>query len=251
MKLEQIHSGVARRHPRLATALASVLGMRGRLWRHNIPKETGFWEKYLDTCGGPLWSTGYHRRIDPNSAFDPDVGRFLKDETTAVLDVGAGPITMLGYVWNGYRVRITAVDPLAREYDSMLAKRGIVPAVRTQEGWAEELDSIFAPGSFDVTHARNSLDHSIDAKRAIQQMYGVTKPGGVVYLRHHENEALHQRFRGLHRWNFAIDTKGHMLLSTPGRLTVNLNTLFERVETERKRDTGFVEAVIRKPLTAA
>ena len=148
-------------------------------------------------------------------------------------------------------VRITAVDPLAGEYDSMLAKRGIVPAVRTQEGWAEELDSVFAPDSFDVTHARNCLDHSIDARRAIEQMYAVTKPGGVVYLRHHENEALHQKFRGLHRWNFAIDPRGHMLLSTPGKLTVNLSTLFERVETERKQDSGFVEAVIRKPLKSA
>ena len=42
-----------------------------------------------------------------------------------------------------------------------------------------------------------------------------------------------------------------MLLSTPGKLTVNLSTLFERVETERKQDSGFVEAVIRKPLKSA
>jgi SAM-dependent methyltransferase len=231
--------------------MASILGMRERLWRNNIPYETGFWEQYLDTCGGPLWSTGYNRRIDPNSTFDADVGRFLKDENATVLDVGAGPITMLGYVWNGHRVRVTAVDPLAKEYDAMLAKRGIVPAVRTQEGRAEELDSILAPDSFDVTHARNCLDHSIDARRAIERMYAVTKPGGVVYLRHVENEALHQNFRGLHRWNFTIDTRGDMLLSTPGKPTVNLSTLFERVETERKKDNGFVEAVIRKPLKPA
>jgi hypothetical protein len=95
------------------------------------------------------------------------------------------------------------------------------------------------------------LDHSIDARRAIERMYTVMKPGGVVYIRHHENEALYQKFRGLHRWNFAIDTRGHMLLSTPGKLTVSLSSLFERVETDRKKDGGFVEAVIRKPLKPA
>src|SRR5262245_36133007 len=149
MKLGRISSFVARRYPNLPAAMASLFGMRERLWRNNIPFETQFWEKYLDTRGGPQWSTGYNRRIDPSSAFDPDVGRFLKDENITVLDVGAGPITILVYVWNGQRVRITAVDPLAKEYDAMLAKRGIVPAVRTQEGRAEELDSIFAPDSFD------------------------------------------------------------------------------------------------------
>ena len=148
--------------------------MRGRLWRNNIPKETGFWEKYLDTCGGPLWSTGYNRRM---IRIGVRSGRGTVPDRRNRFGSGRGsrPITMLGYVWNGNRVRITAVDPLAGEYDSMLAKRGIVPVVRTQEGWAED-GLVFAPDSFDVTHARNCLDHSIDAKRAIEQMYAVTKP---------------------------------------------------------------------------
>ena len=40
--------------------------------------------------------------------------------TVRVLDVGAGPLTALGKVWPGRTLELTAVDPLADEYNAIL-----------------------------------------------------------------------------------------------------------------------------------
>lgn len=50
-----------------------------------------------------------------------------------VIDVGAGPVSVLGH---HTEVFLTAVDPLADEYNALLDKAGIVPTVRTSVGKA-------------------------------------------------------------------------------------------------------------------
>jgi SAM-dependent methyltransferase len=119
-----------------------------------------------------------------------------------LIDVGAGPITSIGYTHPGVDLDITAIDPLAEEYDELLAEYGITPPVRTISGSAEELLTQFAPGSFDVAHARNCLDHGVDPVRSIRNMVRVVRPGGAVVLRHALREAVTQNYRGLHGWNF-------------------------------------------------
>ena len=242
--LTRLRASVRHRLAWLPTAMASLAGARESLWRRNLPEELIFWDQYLANKGAPLYKEGYRRRVDPNSQLDPDLGRYIKDENATVLDVGAGPITMLGYVWNGHRVRITAVDPLASQYGELLTKHGIIPPIPTQDCRGEELTTMFPLNFFDITHARNCLDHSIDAVESIKQMYAVTKPGGVVYLRHLEAEAKHASYRGLHRWNFEL-IDGDMTLSSPGRSATSLNTVFGAVEAWR--NGTFIEAAIRKP----
>jgi hypothetical protein len=79
-----------------------------------------------------------------------------------ILDVGAGPLTVLGKKWPGRDVRITAVDANAAEYDGLLAKHGIKPFCRTKFGYAEDLASVVPLSAFDLVHARNCIDHSKD-----------------------------------------------------------------------------------------
>lgn len=234
---------VRRMYSWIPTAAASVFGVRERLWRTNLPEELEFWDNWL-AHEGAQYVRDYRRRIDPNSEFDPDLGRLIHDANATVLDVGAGPITILGYVWNGQRVRITAVDPLAAEYAALLSKYSISPPVQTLTGRGEELAAIFPANCFDITHARNCLDHSIDAPLSIEQMYAVTKPGGIIYLRHHEAEARSGGYQGLHRWNFELINE-EMTVSSPGRAAVNLNRRFAHMETRRTGD--LIEAIIRKP----
>lgn len=172
-------------------------------WESGIDEELAFWDDWLATGGEP-WPDDFQHRCRPDAplqshitdALAPQVG---KDVT--VLDVGAGPLTYLGKQWAGHNLTITAIDPLADGYDTLLQKHRIIPLVRTQKGFAERLVTQFGENRFDLVHARNCIDHSHDPWRAIQEMVAVTKPGGLIYMHHAVNEAETQNFQGFHLWN--------------------------------------------------
>jgi SAM-dependent methyltransferase len=108
----------------------------------------------------------------------------------------------VGYRLPGKSVSLTAVDPLAHEYDRVLAKAGVVPPVRTERVDGEGLLEHFGPGRFEIAYSRNALDHAVDPLAIIRNMLGVVRPGGHVILRHVRNEALRQGYVQLHQWNF-------------------------------------------------
>ncbi len=59
-------------------------------------------------------------RLDPNSVVTDDlVGRHLRwlaSTEVSILDVGAGPLTIINKTFPGKTLTITATDPLADEY---------------------------------------------------------------------------------------------------------------------------------------
>lgn len=120
----------------------------------------------------------------------------------SILDVGAGPVSAVGYRFPGKSVSLTAVDPLADEYNRLLAKAGVVPPVRTERVDGEGLLEHFGPDRFDLAYSRNALDHAVDPLTIIRNMLGVVRSGGHVILRHVRNEALRQGYVQLHQWNF-------------------------------------------------
>src|SRR5215469_4530 len=110
-------------------------------------------------------------RSDPNTPFQDYLRGLIEVPAGAqirVLDVGAGPLTTIGRKWPGRELHITAVDPLAAEYDDLLRKLEIDPPCRTAFAFAEELSAIFTPSSFDLVHSRNAIDRSKDVLKAIK-----------------------------------------------------------------------------------
>jgi hypothetical protein len=75
----------------------------------------------------------------------------------SILDVGAGPLTWLGYRYSGKKLTIVPVDPLAAEYDRLLHEAGLEPPVRTIPVAGEELLEHFDPGALtSPTHPTRS-----------------------------------------------------------------------------------------------
>jgi len=138
-----------------------------------------------------------------------------------VLDVGAGAVSAVPKVHPGRTFEVTAVDPMARQFDALLREFGIEPWVRTQPGTGEELLDLVAAGTFDVAHASNSADHTHDPALVIRNMLLAVKPGGLVLLRHERNEAVNEHYRGLHQWNFDLEG-GDFILWRP-RVRRNLS----------------------------
>jgi SAM-dependent methyltransferase len=207
---------------------------REQAWERELGSELGFWEDYLDS-GGLEWPDEYAERLDPSTPLREhliaDRLDALPSPLISILDVGAGPMTTLGKTHPGKTLAITAVDPLATEYDRLLEQAGLTPPVRTVTCRGEDLLERFLPESFDVAYARNSLDHGNDPLLIIRNMVQLVKPGGLVVLRHYRTEGETELYTGLHQWNFEVEG-GDFLVWSPQRRHNLTRVLGRQVELE-------------------
>ena len=196
--------------------VATARGVRGRvlrrrlfeaLWERELDSEVTFWKTWLMT-EGLEWRDDFRERLDPASVLAHDVVverlREIPAETISILDVGAGPLTILGKTFPRKVLNITPIDPLAEHYSHLLDSLNIDPPVRTTPGHGERLLELFEPKSFDIAFAHNSVDHSYDPVLVIRNMLQVIKDHGSVVLSHMRNEAENEGYSGLHQWNFDV-----------------------------------------------
>ena len=184
-------------------------------WSTGLKEEMEFWDDWFRTKGS-IWPEEYKRRLDPLqplSWYHRDFIDHLPGDRVRILDVGSGPLTVLGKTHPSKDLIIVATDALAHKYDDLLSKYGIDPPVRTISANAEVLTRVFPENSFDLVYAQNSLDHSYDPLEAIRQMIGVAKEGRFIVLDHVENEAENEHYRGLHQWNFSVQ-EGDFVISS-------------------------------------
>jgi hypothetical protein len=124
----------------------------------------------------------------------------------SILDVGAGPLTAAGHRWPGKILRITATDPLAARYRTILEDLHITPPLWTVALAGEHLQDAYGLAAFDISYAQNALDHSNDPWGILRQMFAVSR--SFVALKHFRNEGEHNGYVGMHAWNIDIDTRG-------------------------------------------
>lgn len=113
----------------------NVSGASSR-WSEGLEEESAFWLRWLSSGGDP-WKEDFVRRTTADFELQWHIQRYLPsadDAELEILDVGSGPLTVLGKRWGNRRLHITAVDPLADMYDRHLAATGITPIVRTIRG---------------------------------------------------------------------------------------------------------------------
>jgi SAM-dependent methyltransferase len=233
----------------MSAALRRLAAAAGREFRMRRPpavhrraaleQEVEFWRNWFAT-GGLQWPEDFAFRTDPDAEVDDPVLRevleAMPQAKLSILDVGAGPITGIGFRYPGRELALTAVDPLAAEYDRILSEHALEPPVRTQTLRGEDLLSRFAPGSFDVAFARNALDHALDPLPIIHNMVAVVRPGGYVVLRHAVNEAVTEDYGQLHQWNFDERDGRCLVWRRPGRHRDVAVELGDRAEVRCTRD---------------
>lgn len=197
------------------TALLRRLGLLKTEWADGLPEELSFWESALANQG-KNWNTEEFRiRTNPQLELQKDLQQLVPapaGATVRVLDVGAGPLTRVGKRWPGRTVELVALDPLAKEYNALLARLAVPAVIPVTFGHGEKLLEQFAANSFDLACAYNSLDHSYDPLQVIQQMLAVVKPQHYVYLSHFLNVGVQERYHGLHQWNFNL-RQGELFVS--------------------------------------
>jgi SAM-dependent methyltransferase len=186
-------------------------GLGRRLWWRTRGKrsELNFWAAWLvGAPGAEEWAYDRELRFEADTLIRDPLLRAELDRHPAqeisILDVGAGPVTRLGYRYPGKALRIVPVDPLAEAYARLLADANLVPPISTLAVAGEALVDQFGPRAFDIAYAVNSLDHSADPFTIISNMVAVLRAGGIVLLRHKRNEGESARYGGLHQWNFDV-----------------------------------------------
>jgi len=241
----------------LLTELVPENDLKRALWESGKADEAGWWRHWLERKSSQ--ATTEDRKALLHELEDPEVplqNRIVEHLSTpqggivSILDVGAGPMTRLGKKWEGRTVKITAIDPLADDYNQQLDEFNVAPPVRTQLGEVERLTDLFPTNHFDLVHMHNALDHSYDPLTGIRQMLEVVKPGGYVLLEHFINEAQTAGYEGLHQWNLCADEGHFVLWNRETRFSVNdvlgdrAQMMVEQIPAEntpnKKRDKLFV-----------
>ena len=187
-------------------------------WLAGIELEVQFWFGFFATDGVEYGGLAAIERLTRPRPFQYEelFGGVPDGAPVSVLDVGAGPLSQIGTKGRRLRVLLRAADPLAPAYDVILGLFRVSPPVATEFGLGERLIGQFPEAAFDLAHARNALDHSVDPLRCIHEMSALVRPGGWVVLDHADREGDHQRFQGLHKWNFEI-VDGHYCIEDARR----------------------------------
>ncbi|MBS1112309.1 MAG: hypothetical protein H6Q92_71 [Nitrospirae bacterium] len=214
-------------------------------WHNGTKHELDFWTDWFHTQGLD-WKSDFLNRLNPQLPFQDYLVQYLpKTLRCSILDVGAGPLTMLGKVLSGCELTIVAVDPLANEYDALLKRHGIAPIVRTQYCEAERLSEKFLTESFDLIHVQNALDHSYDPLEGIMQMIRVLKRNCFIFMAHLSNEAEKENYTGFHQWNFLREGSKFIIWNKEDRIDVN-EALKEKAEVSVSGDRSWNYVAIRK-----
>lgn len=95
-------------------------------WRAPAQEEAGFWSNWIRTRR-MRWKEGGERKTDPDAPF----AQFLPGldltpgQTLDILDTGSGPLSWVGTTHPDFAISVTAVDPLADDYNAELHQRGV------------------------------------------------------------------------------------------------------------------------------
>lgn len=178
--------------------------------RDGLDSETAFWDGWL----ARQEHAGFAFRTDPTSQLQPWLWCHL-DSTRPihrVLDVGSGPLSVVGRVAPSGRLELTCCDPLASVYRSLLAKHGITPVHEIDEVAGEALVQRYGYAGFDLALSNNAVDHAASPIDVLRQMALVVRVGGTVLVQVGEREGQHGGYGGLHQWDFWED-RGRLWLA--------------------------------------
>jgi len=153
-----------------------------------------------------------------------------------IADLGSGMFSTTGSTWPGVTVRLFPSDALADEYNEILKKHNIIPVIPVVR--QDMTDLKYQDNLFDIVHCANALDHCHDPAKALKEMYRVCKRRGWIYLRHFNNVAEDQHYKGLHMWNISRTDDGDCLFRSQTDSFL-LSFLFPGVETVIKKEMPY------------
>jgi len=178
-------------------------------WEIAKHQESTFWDEWFKTRGSK-WPERYIERMDPNTIFPQNLVNLLPSNIKSidVLDVNAGPLTVLGKKSDGKDICITATDSYADIYDEIIEKYDVTPLVRTLKVDPEEVAEYFRDKQFDLIYTRTALDCCHDPVATLSAFCKVLKKHGVITAYTFLNDSPKNAFTSKPQLVFNYDDKG-------------------------------------------
>ncbi len=202
--------------------------------RYDLPSEYRWWDEYLRT-GPAICDPELQRKAFPRQLLSI-VERLRTQGVGAirVLEIGSGPVSLLAWGVQQNLFDLTAVDPLAIEYQKLLAKYGIDYPVKPIEGYAENLLSILPEKSFQIVYSSNALDHVVSPRKCLENIYSVVAPGGFVCLEGFCREGTNANWVGLHQHDLLVENGQLLHFNKHGDRTIlteniELKCIYEKI----------------------
>ena len=213
-------------------------------WINGIPYEIAFWEATYSNKKSIKslfrWSK-YNKEIELTNF---NAKQFLSQkENPIIIDAGCGMSYCNGDKLDGKQLNICYVDPLAPFYNRIIEKKKLdLPKITF--GFIEYL-SAFIPQKASLIIIQNALDHSKNPIKGILESIESLEIGGVLYLRHHKNEAETENYCGFHQYNISLDNSEMIIWNKETK--ININTFVKNfADTETSTFENEVIAVITK-----
>ncbi|MGL1890593.1 MAG: class I SAM-dependent methyltransferase [Spirochaetaceae bacterium] len=164
-----------------------------------------------------------------------------------VLDIGAGPISKVGKTYMNKPIVLIPIDPQATKYRRILDNLKLIPPVYTEYGLGESLTDLFQENSFDLVHARNSIDHTYNPIYTIKECLKVLKSDHFFYLNHFYKEGECASYYGLHQWNF-YTVGNKFCISDPDNNEIVVDDMISNLGeiTELRKDINRLIIIIKK-----
>lgn len=234
--------------------MSLVQKLRGALQRIRSRGESGveselrFWDEYLAARPPCIASPELRAR-----AFPPALRACLQDlqhdgaAGLRVLELGSGPVSLLGAGAENCWFELVAVDPLAMEYAAMMQRHGLTYPVRPVAGHGEALLDVVAEGSFDIAYSGNAIDHATSPLDCVRNLARAVRPAGRLVLEGFCHEGTNAGWEGLHQHDLVVedghlvhyDRRGRRSEITPGLELVRLSASVEPFRKKGVRWLGY------------
>jgi SAM-dependent methyltransferase len=150
-------------------------------WQSAQRYERGFWQSVAARIadGSTAQLEWYRWRAEQLALRLRAVGlERLTDGSARVMEVGSGPVGVVGFFPASERVAVDPLEPYYKTNASLTALRN--PAVDYRPGSAEALpcDS----GRYDLAIIENCIDHVRDVTAAMDELKRTLKPSGTLYF---------------------------------------------------------------------
>lgn len=214
-------------------------------WKSATQEELVFWRNTIENPDSKHYHN-FKKRCEPNKPLNDFVEKYCSTRTNnIILDVGSGPISIVGTTHKLIDFEVIAIDPLANEYHKILLDNKVYQATTPISLAGEDISQMFQNNYFDIAYARNSIDHSLNPVKIVSNMINVVKPDGFIVMTHIHKQAP-PCCNGLHNWSFTKKLDDFIIKTL--ECEINVSELFaDRITTEHISITNrFINVVYKK-----
>ena len=181
--------------------------------------EITFWEGYLPNNKNELSNREDWAKVVPQELikYITDV---MKNNSARLklLEVGSGPVSHLALIADLNMCDVVAVDPLAEHYQAIMNKINFSWPIKPIKGTSEKIGRLFGKNYFDIIYTSNAIDHVVNPKKSLEQMFDVLKDGGIIFIEGYINEGSIEQWKGLHQYDMFLKDRSLYCRDKNGRV---------------------------------